>query len=262
MLEQAAGLRPRFDRVEDAPEQPAALRLADGDRRPALVCFPPFVTPAGAHQFVRFAAPFRGGREVWVLPHPGFARDEQLPGSLDVLLRRQAELALRCAGGTPPVLVGYSSGGWVAQAVAARLRDLGRPPAGVVLLDAFDLRLGDAAAVFDELMAANAARIEQAGVASEELTAMGWYLTLFQRREPPPAGGGPTLLLRAAEQPPLEATGGRAPAPPEGVTATREVPGDHVSMLSDHAGSAAAAVASWLAAELADRSAGPGPRRA
>ncbi|MFL6129663.1 MAG: beta-ketoacyl synthase N-terminal-like domain-containing protein [Mycobacteriales bacterium] len=260
MLEQAAGLRPRFDRAEDAPDRPAPLRLAEGDQRPALVCFTPFVTPAGAQQFVRFAAPFRGRREVRVLPHPGFARDEQLPGSLAVLLRRQAELVLRCAGGPPPVLVGYSSGGWVAQAVAAQLRSLGQPPAAVVLLDAFDLQLDNAHGVFDELMAANVARLEEVGVASEELTAMGWYLTLFEHTQLP-AGGVPTLLLRAAEQPSLDATGGRAPVASAAVTATLEVPGDHVSMLTDHAESTAAAVESWVTAELAasgaDRSATP-----
>jgi len=266
MLEQAASLRPRFDRVEDAPEQPAPLRLAEGDRRPALVCFPPIVTPAGAHQFVRVAAPFRGDRDVWVLPHPGFARDELLPGSLAVLVRRQAELALRCAGGRPPVLLGYSSGGWVARAVAAQLRGLGQPPAGVVLLDAFDLRLDNADGVFDELMAANAAAVEESGVASEELTAMEWYLTLFEQAELP-AAGVPTLLLRAAEQASLAALRGQPPAPPANVTTTLEVPGDHVSMLTDHAESTAAAVESWVTAELpgpaapaapgADRSAAP-----
>jgi acyl transferase domain-containing protein len=249
MLEQAAGLRPRFERAEDAPERPAALRLAEGPR-PALVCFPPIVTPAGAEQLVRFAAPFRGDREVWALPHPGFARDEPLPATLAVLLRRQAELALRCAGDRPPVLVGYSSGGWVARAVAGPLTELGRRPAAVVLLDAFSLGADDAEGVFDELMAAQAARSGPAGVASEELTAMGWYLALFERAGPPePAAAVPTLLVRAAEQPSLRATGGRPPAPPEGVTATVEVPGEHVSMLTDHAAATAAAVESWVAAE-------------
>ena len=248
MLEQAAGLRPRFDRAEDAPDRPAPLRLAEGPR-PALVCFPPFVIPAGAEQLVRLAAPFRGDRGFWALPHPGFGRDEALPGSLAVLRRRQAELALRCAGDRAPVLVGYSSGGWVAQAVAEELTGLGRPPAAVVLLDAFTLGADDATGVFDELMAAGAARSGLAGVTGAELTAMGWYLALFEPAGSPPRTGVPTLLVRAAEQPALRATGGRPPAPPGGVTATVEVPGDHVSMLTDHAAATAAAVESWLAAE-------------
>ncbi|HZB50293.1 MAG TPA: thioesterase domain-containing protein, partial [Mycobacteriales bacterium] len=187
------------------------------------ICFPPIVTPAGAEQLVRFAAPFRGERAVWALPHPGFGRDEPLPATLAVLLRRHAELALRCAADRPPVLVGYSSGGWVARAVAGQLAGLGRAPLAVVLLDAFSLGAADAAGVFDELMAAQAVRSGPAGALGEELTAMGWYLALVERTA--------------------------APEPPAGVTATVEVPGDHVSMLTDHAAATAAAVESWVAAE-------------
>ncbi len=246
MLEQAARLRPHFD--GDGPDRPAALRLAEG-QRPALICFPPIVTPAGAEQLVRFAAPFRGERELWALPHPGFGRDEPLPATLAGLLHRQAGLAARCAGDRPAVLVGYSSGGWVARAVAGQLAGLDRPPAAVVLLDAYSLGADDAEAVFDELMAAQTAR-SGAGATADELTAMGWYLALVEQEGlPEPPAGLPTLLVRAAEQPVLRATGGRPPAPPDGVTATVEVPGDHVSMLTDHAAATAAAVGSWVAAE-------------
>jgi hypothetical protein len=66
--------------------------------------------------------------------------------------------------------------------------------------------------------------------------------------------------VRAAEQPSLDATGGRAPAPPASVTTTLDVPGDHVTIMSDHADSTAAAAESWvaeLAAPGADRSVRP-----
>ena len=83
-------------------------------------------------------------------------------------------------------------------------------------------------------------------------------LTLFERREPP-AAGVPTLLLRAAEQPLLAATGGRAPVPPPDVTEALDVPGDHVSMLGEHAGAVAAAVERWVGTELAAPAGQPAP---
>ncbi|MGP3990919.1 type I polyketide synthase [Streptomyces sp. 3N207] len=245
MLEQAAELRPRFRSAEVQRVRPAPLHLARGPERPALICFPPFVTPAGAHQFAQLAAPFRGRREMWVLPHPGFGSGEDLPETREALVRSHVVTALECAGDLPFVLLGYSSGGWVAQEVAAHLADIGRAPSGLVLVDTFRPDLRNAHRLFDELMARNAPLLQTLDIDSAELTAMGRYLRLFEQWEPGPVTV-PAVLLRGEVQVPLDATGGESPEGPDGVAETRTVPGDHATMMRDHAVTTAAALTSWL----------------
>ncbi|MFI0465780.1 type I polyketide synthase [Saccharopolyspora sp. 5N102] len=249
MLEAAANLRPGARNPEELLNRPTPLRLARGPERPALICLTPFVTPAGAHQFVRLAAPFRGKRDVWVLPHPGFGRGEQLPENMATLVRHHATTVLECAGDEPFVLLGYSSGGWVAQEVAAHLESICSPPQRLVLVDAYSPNLQYAHRVFDELMAANSRLVRTLNVGSEELTAMSRYLQLFEKWEARPAAVR-TLLLRAREQVFLDATGGESPAPPDGVDEIVVVPGDHATMLHDHATTTAAALETWLADDL------------
>ncbi|MEV0696787.1 type I polyketide synthase [Saccharopolyspora sp. NPDC050389] len=257
MLEAAANLRPGARSPEELLNRPTPLHLAQGPERPALICLTPFVTPAGAHQFVRLAAPFRGKRDVWVLPHPGFGRGEQLPENMATLVRHHATTVLECAGDEPFVLLGYSSGGWVAQEVAAHLESIGSPPERLVLVDAYSPDLQYAHRVFDELMAANSRLVRTLNVGSEELTAMSRYLQLFEKWEARPAAVR-TLLLRAREQVFLDATGGESPAPPDGVDEIVVVPGDHATMLHDHATTTAAALESWLAKDLGTAAAAAG----
>ncbi|WP_326686093.1 acyltransferase domain-containing protein [Streptomyces sp. NBC_01795] len=245
MLEEAAELRPSFRSPGEQRVRASPLHLARGPGRPALICFPPFVTPAGAHQFVQFAAPFRGRQELWVLPHPGFGSGEDLPENREALIRAHTATVLECAGDAPFVLLGYSSGGWVAQEVAAHLADIGRTPCGLALVDTFRPDPHQAHQVFDELMTANAPLLRTLDIDSAELTAMGRYLRLFQQWEPR-AVTVSAVLLRAAEQPHLDAAGGEIPEGPDGVAETLTVPGDHATMMRDHAATTAAALASWL----------------
>src|SRR5581483_1727989 len=98
---------------------------------------PPFLISVDAQQYARLAAPFRGRRPVWVLPHPGFGAGEPVPGTVAALMDWQAAAARQCGGGVPAVLFGHSSGGWAAYAVAIRLAELGSPPAAVIMADSF-----------------------------------------------------------------------------------------------------------------------------
>lgn len=51
---------------------------------------------------------------------PGFLPGERLPADLDAVVAAQTEAVHRYADGATVALVGHSSGGWIAHAVAAR----------------------------------------------------------------------------------------------------------------------------------------------
>jgi polyketide synthase 7 len=238
LLIQAARFRPVFTAGE-GPEV-AAVRLADG-AGPHLICLPSALAASGPHQFARFAAGL-GGHRVTALALPGFQPGEPLPADLDALVAALADAAARAAGDGPFALAGYSSGGLLAHAVAGRLERSGARPRAVVLVDSRPLD-ETAAAGRPELLAGLAARLEQSGGADDtRLTAMGGYLGLLAGAAPEPVAA-PTLLVAAAE--PLPG-GGRHGAWPLPHTAV-EVPGDHFTVIEEHAGSTAAAVAAWLA---------------
>ncbi|MFE0422090.1 alpha/beta fold hydrolase, partial [Streptomyces sp. NPDC058953] len=89
----------------------------------------------GPYQFARLGASFRGVRGLSALPVPGFAPDEGLPETADAVVNVLAEAVRRAAGDRPPVLLGYSSSGVIAYAVAERPERIGSPARAVVLLD-------------------------------------------------------------------------------------------------------------------------------
>ncbi|MER7915697.1 MULTISPECIES: type I polyketide synthase [unclassified Streptomyces] len=253
MLMEAARFRPSFEKPEDLEQLPAPVRLSQGDDLPyAVMCFSPYVVPAGAHQYARFAAPFRDRLDLWALVNPGYEKDEPVPADPDAVLRLHARTVRACAGGKPVVLLGYSSGGWLAHGVAARLEAMGERPAAVVMIDSFSRAIPFDPQVLNAMAQAQSERLDFMRSGGEQLTAMGRYMRLFDDWAAPEITA-PTLLVRASEPVPAAAAdgGGRA-APPEHVDTTIEVTGDHYSMLEDHAGATAAAVDSWLADVVTD----------
>ncbi|QNP74860.1 SDR family NAD(P)-dependent oxidoreductase [Streptomyces roseirectus] len=252
LLMTAAELRPSFD-LADAPDlAPKPLVLASEPETPApgIIAFPSMLAVSGPHQYARLAAALRGKRSLTVLPQPGFLPGESLPTSVEALVEAHASSVRSAAGERPYVLLGHSSGGMVAHAVAGRLEADGAGPAAVVLVDA--VLFGDAA--LDGLgrgLADGMVARERSGapMSEDRLLAMGGYVRLFQSWRPR-ALTAPTLLVRAAE--PLPGTpphsGWRSSWPLEHTSA--DAAGNHFTMLEEHAPDTAGAITEWLGSIL------------
>ncbi|WP_277743842.1 type I polyketide synthase [Streptomyces sp. LX-29] len=250
LLMTASRFRPAFDASAPPPAAPAPVRLSHGPHGPRILCFPSFAGRSAAQQYARLGTVLRGQQDLWALPAPGFTAGEPIPADLDALALLHAEEARRCAGGEPFVILGHSSGGWVAHEVAARLEEQGTPPTAVVLLDSYR---PDGAhlpqvytAVAGRLMGGQGAASPSTGEQWDDdcLTAMGGYDRLFADWRPK-AVAAPTLLLRAVEPlPGYPAEDWRASW--QLAHTAVDVPGDHFTVIGEHAPDTLRAMADWL----------------
>ncbi|GAB3971824.1 hypothetical protein GCM10029978_047720 [Actinoallomurus acanthiterrae] len=242
LLKAAAALRPEFDAGTPAPA--SFITLAQGPTAPRLVCLPSPMGMGGAHQFARFAGHFRDARTVEAVGLPGFADGDALPASLDAAVA--AMVPPVTADPRPFALVGYSSGGLFAHALARRLSEEGRPPDGLILLDTY-LPSSEAMEAFVGAMLRGLLdREEQFGpFTATRLSAMGRYLDLIAQWPEDEAGSSPAPVLFVRPQGPEEwrATWTGADS--------REITGDHFTMLEDRASETAHTVQEWLV-RLAD----------
>ncbi|MFB9414867.1 type I polyketide synthase, partial [Dactylosporangium matsuzakiense] len=258
LLRSAAALRPTFKSRADFGRELQPVKLASGPAdRPVLVCFSSFVALAGVHQYARLAAGFRESFDVWALSVPGFRAGERLPVSSETVTGMQAELVAECVGDRPAVLLGSSGGGLLAHAAAARLRELGRPAAGVVLLDTYPATEDSPLAKFQAELIDG--MFDRQGLFthldSARLTAMSWYFDLYAGWRPA-STATPTLLLRSSE--PIVAAGPDGPYRPEDwqtswsdADTILDVPGNHFTMMEHHAGTTADAVRQWVGRAIA-----------
>ncbi|MGW3653228.1 beta-ketoacyl synthase N-terminal-like domain-containing protein [Streptomyces sp. NPDC000878] len=244
LLATAAGFRPVFhdgDRVR----LPDPVLLTRGDAGPPVFCLPTVLATSGPEQFARLAAGFGGDRDVSVLRLPGFRADEELPATREALTGALAGLVRRSAGAGPYTLLGYSSGGLLAHSVAARLEAEGGGPTAVVLLDTFPIGAGRLDEFGPALLSAMALRAEVTGLDDASLSAMGGHLRLLADWRPEPLAA-PALLLRAAGHD----WGGPGPDRAElaALCTVLDTPGDHFTLVEEHAAGTAQAVRHWLAA--------------
>jgi thioesterase domain-containing protein len=243
---------PTFGSDQRAAHIIAPQSFAAGDaRRPVLVFFSGYFALANPAP-VELGRALDGEFDLHGLAHPGFGARRDIPDSVATLVDLHAETVKDLVGDRPFVLVGNSTGGGVAHAVAERLVAAGGPPAGLILIesDHSDEGREDKRALC--LVEADRDRPEELfnGFFSDQVTiAGGAYVRLFEdwRPEPIPV---PTLLLRAAptrEMLDADPDGNwepRWPLPHEAV----DIPGDHYSVLGADTETTAAAMRTWLRA--------------
>jgi malonyl CoA-acyl carrier protein transacylase/NADP-dependent 3-hydroxy acid dehydrogenase YdfG len=256
----AVALRPTFGGVAELGEGGLrTTRLSYGDELPHLICFPPLLPVEGVMQYSRLAQQFDGAADLTVVRVPGYEDGEPLSVSVDVLAEALGDAAARSADGRPFVLLGVSSGGLLAHAVATRLEADGYRPEGVVLLDTIlpgPESRSLAVALNHELVR----RAEHTRFSDSGITAAGHYFQMFYDWQPGPLAA-PTLQLRPTEglpgtpEAPLTDQEWRSARWPVEHTAT-DVPGNHFTMAVDHADQAARAIRDWLSS-VAVASAGP-----
>ncbi|TDD61614.1 SDR family NAD(P)-dependent oxidoreductase [Kribbella antibiotica] len=180
-----------------------------------------------------------------LLPYPGFGPDPTIPEDIDALV---AVLAYALPIGRPLTLVGHCAGGLVADALAAKLKADGRAPTGVVLIET-DSGLGDRNEPRALALIESERRVPEGLLADAALLASGGYSRIFDGYRPAPSGV-PTLLLAADPTPEMLASEptrdwrARWSLPHDLV----QIPGDHDTVLTDHAATTLAAIRTWLAA--------------
>lgn len=259
VLGSAARLRTAFSSTEDAGELLVPARLAEGTATPRVIAMATPAAMGGAYQYARLAANFRGAREFSALSMPGFGPGELLPASGQAVVDLLAESVRAHAGDEPFALLGYSSGGVFAYAVAAVLERSGLRPAAVVLLDTYAVSGADVAgpdqAERDGALAAQAAMMVDyedlyGPFDRTKLTALARYLEILPEI-PLPDVEAPTLLLRARDRfrigPATQDDGSEAwRSSWSRADEFRTVPGDHFSMIEASTEATAESVQDWL----------------
>ncbi|MCM9082282.1 type I polyketide synthase [Streptomyces spororaveus] len=248
LLMQASRFRPSFASSAELRKAPSLVRLSRGDSRPGLVCFSSILSISGPHQYARFASAFRGRRDVHALGAPGFLRGEQLPSTTDAVIEAQAEAVLRHTDGAPFVLLGHSSGGMLAHAVAGKLESEGVFPQAVVMIDIYshddDAIVGIQPGLSEGM---DERQDTYVPVDDNRLLAMGAYFRLFGGWKPE-AVKTPTLLIRAGERffDWTRSTDGDWRSYWDLEHTAVDVPGNHFTMMEEHAPTTAQAVEGWL----------------
>jgi polyketide synthase 7 len=237
----ASRFRPLATGIDDRHATPRAITLASGLEQPCLICVPSILVTSGPYQYARLAKGFNGAREVSAVSLPGFGTGEPLPASLEVALQLLAAAVLRQAAERPYALVGHSTGGLVAYALAEHLFAGARPPTAVILLDTYGQSIS--ADLMGKVFAAIADNDDRYGLITDAaLTAMGAYGRLLAEWNVTEVSC-PTLFLQASES--LSGSGELSswPLPHTALAA----PGNHFTLMQEHASFVAQAIAEWLA---------------
>ncbi|MET9686842.1 thioesterase domain-containing protein, partial [Streptomyces coeruleorubidus] len=244
---------------------PGRSGSGSGSGGPTVVYFPAYQPSlaSGGGDFPRFHRAFRDdpeALEVLEFPHPGIGGGASVPQDLAALARTQAENVLRHVGDRPFVVVGRSAGGNVAHLVAHQLENTGRAPTGLVLLDTYHITPDNSDK--DWLLSLAAPPPQDTGQPfftgddDSTLAAIGAYNRIFLGWSPEPIAT-PTLLVRAQRPTPAMAAAAEADAADWRTSwpvahDVVDVPGDHLTMMREHAETTVSAIRTWIDARTTE----------
>jgi polyene macrolide polyketide synthase len=249
LLSAVADLRPSFETPAELEELPVAVTLAEGPRKPRLICISSPGASAGVHLYARMAAHLRGKRHVSALPLVGFAPGESLPATTEAAGRVVAESVLHASDGEPFVLVGHSSGGTLAYFAAGILEQTwGIRPEAVIMLDTLSLRYDNSEGInFDATSNNYFTSMDSPAVSmnSARLSAMAhWFVKMTGIGDEPTV---PKLMIRCAREidgTDFETSSGITVAVP--ADEIREIQTSHMAMVMEDSALTAQLIDEWL----------------
>ncbi|MFE3442884.1 SDR family NAD(P)-dependent oxidoreductase [Nocardia sp. NPDC059180] len=253
LLRAAAKLRPMFDHVTGGA--PTGIGISGGspdnncgDVLPHLVFInaPEFL--GGSIQYTELAAHLGGHRRVSTIPLPGYDPDESLPASLDAAIGSIVKTVLDTVGQDEFVLGGYSVGGNIAHAAAARLLEQGNTQLrGVVILDGFIAREANECqlnARGNHMLEMDAKNL--AGLTTARLTAFGWWFDLAMQIDHKPLETT-TLFVKFTRPSPVHQGLDEWPIEAWSTAQTvRTVNADHVALCGAEVKGTAQLIDQWL----------------
>ncbi|MEV6280265.1 SDR family NAD(P)-dependent oxidoreductase [Nocardia sp. NPDC051832] len=251
-LRAAAKLRPAFDQFTGGMSTGIGISGGSpgnsaGDVLPHLVFIasPEFL--GESIQYTELAADLGGHRRVSAIPLLGYAPDEPLPASLDAAIDSIVETVLDTVGRDEFVLGGYSVGGNIAHAAAARLVEQGNDRLqGLVILDGFIGRVANEYQLNGRgrhLLEIDATTPD---LASTRLTAFGWWFDLAMQIEHKPLECT-TLVVECTRSAQVQQGIDYRPMEAWSTTQTvQTVDAEHVALRGAEVGATARLIGQWL----------------
>ncbi|MHB6905419.1 SDR family NAD(P)-dependent oxidoreductase [Streptomyces sp. DB-54] len=249
------GVGPSYENTAELEDLPLPTTLAEGPASPRLICISTPTANGGVHEYARFAARFRGRRNVCALPLVGFAPGDPQPATAECAARTIAESALRASDGEPFILVGHSSAGAFSYAAAGVLESTwGIKPAGLVLLDTLSIRHEENEDIdYGGLLKANflASEATQVRILNANLSAMGRWMHLLNSIDVPQMNT-PVLSIQATRLYPGIAAGGEGLSEMIPSAEIVKLDADHLSIVRSDASAASQIADDWLAATFGE----------
>ncbi|MDQ3935292.1 MAG: type I polyketide synthase, partial [Actinomycetota bacterium] len=249
LLREASRLRPAYESAGDLEAPPDVQAISTGDESPTIICFHSFIAGSTPQQFARFTRGLTGARDVFTVSLPGFGRDELMPASWSAAVEALAAAVRPIAERGEFVLVGYCSGGALANGVAETLEREGLTPSGFVMIDPYISQRQELfEQVFDEVgpKVIDLSSNEFVSIDDDSLLAMGTYMRLFPEWRPARLET-PVLWLRATD-PLIQADDGEVHFPPsfQAPECVVDIQADHFTVIQDSAEAVAQAAETWL----------------
>ncbi|BBG29152.1 type I polyketide synthase [Zymobacter palmae] len=196
----AAGARPQFSEEDATEHLTTPVWVRQQGNRPLLVCLNSFIPAAVDLTYQRLINGLGEQVDAVTIPLPGY-QEVALPTTPAAAARALAETIVRCTDGRPFILLGFSTGGVMAYAVAEALVQQGVTPDSVVMIDSSTMStsLHD---IMNEVMGDwLTSKSEFWTYDDQGLGALAWYATLFSQHWTPTTLPAPVLLVQSMSPP-------------------------------------------------------------